>query len=163
MLFSLGSLDFSIRDLVELAGGLFLLVKASQGLYEYFCDLHYKEGIKHQKAKLWLVLVQIMLLDLIFSIDSVITAVAIADHYIVMAAAVVVSIIVMMIASEPVNYFINKHVRIKLLALLLVLLVSLMLICHGLSWNISEWYLYMVILILAVAILPPWKKWLKWT
>jgi predicted tellurium resistance membrane protein TerC len=58
-----------------------------------------------------------------------------------------------------VNYFINKYSRIKLLALLLLLLVGFMLICHGFGWEYSEWYLYGAILILAGVILPPWKKW----
>lgn len=160
-LFSLGPFDFSIRDLVELAGGLFLLVKSTQELYYYFSEHHQKKPInKQSQISLWVVLLQVMLLDVVFSVDSVITAVAIAEYYTVMAAAIIIAIIVMMLGSEPVNYFINRYVRLKLLALILILLVSLMLICHSLNWNVSEWYLYIAIMLLGLIILPPWKRWL---
>lgn len=159
VLFSIGSFGFSIRDLVELAGGLFLVIKAIHELYEYSQKHHDYKRKSH--SKFWWIIAQIVLLDVIFSLDSVITAVAIADFYTVMAAAIIIAIVVMMMASEPVNYFINRYTRVKLLALVLILLVGILLVLRGLNIEFSEGYLYVAIAILAVIILPPWRKWLK--
>lgn len=158
VLFTLGSIGFSIRDIVEFAGGVFLIVKALHELYEFFTQKKPHPN-KDSYAIFWLVIFQIVILDLVFSLDSVIIAVAIANYYWVMATAIVIAIFVMIVASEPVDYFIKKYVRIKLLALLLILMVGMMLVLYGLNIHFSEAYLYLAIGTLALFILPPWKCW----
>lgn len=158
-LFSIGSLDFSIRDLVEIIGGGFLVYKAIHELMEH-SRAQNDTSSSAKVALFWVVIIQIMIFDLIFSLDSVITAVAIAEYYTIMATAIIIAVIVMIVASEPVNYFIKKYVRVKLLALLLILLVGVMLMLHGFSIAFSEGYLYLAMALLAVVMLPPWKRWL---
>lgn len=159
-LFSIGSLDFSIRDLVEIIGGGFLVYKAIRELMEHSNSQNSESNRSTKKVLFWFVIIQIMIFDIIFSLDSVITAVAIAEYYTIMATAIIIAVIVMIAASEPVNYFIKKYVRVKLLALLLILLVGVMLILHGFSIAFSEGYLYVAMALLSIVVLPPWKRWL---
>ncbi len=134
----------SWRDLLMLAGGLFLLAK---GTFEIH---HTVEGEKREahasgSASFTAIIVQIMLLDVVFSIDSVITAVGMARHLPVMVAAVVISMAIMLFAATPVSAFINRHPTAKMLALSFLLLVGVALMADGLHFHIPRGYLYFAI------------------
>ena len=136
-------LALSWRDMILLAGGLFLIWKASS---EIFAEVE-GEGEEHgqggvAKATLAAVVVQIMVLDLVFSLDSVITAVGIADHLEVMIAAVVVAIAVMMVAAEPIAAFVAAHPSTKMLALAFLVMVGMALLADGLHFHIERGFIY---------------------
>lgn len=130
----------SWRDLILLAGGLFLLWKAST---EIFAEV---EGEAHETravaAGFGAVIFQIMLLDVIFSLDSVITAVGIAKHLEVMVAAVVVAILVMMVAAEPISDFVARHPSTKMLALAFLVMVGMALMADGAGFHIERGFIY---------------------
>ncbi len=131
---------FSWRDLILLAGGLFLLWKAST---EIFNEV---EGIEEEAysvaASFFSVIVQIMVLDLVFSLDSVITAVGIADHIEVMVAAVVIAILIMMAAAEPIANFVNTHPSTKMLALAFLVMVGMALVADGFGVHFERGFIY---------------------
>ncbi len=158
-LFTLGPMEFSARDLLMLGGGLFLLVKGLQELKDYYTHHHAAHKLP-KKLTFVSAITQIVLLDIVFSIDSVITAVAIANQYFVMAAAIIIAVVVMMLASEPINRFINRYARVKLLAIVFVILIGVILVLQGFEIVIPHYYLYLILAILAVIILPnwPWNK-----
>jgi predicted tellurium resistance membrane protein TerC len=136
-----GSIGISWRDIILIAGGLFLIWKAST---EIFAEV---EGEEHGapgavKATLTAVIIQIMILDLVFSLDSVITAVGIADHIEVMIAAVVVAILVMMVAAEPIANFVSAHPSTKMLALAFLVMVGMALVADGLHYHIERGFIY---------------------
>lgn len=131
----------SWRDMILIAGGLFLIWKAAT---EIFAEV---EGETHEaagptKATIRGVIVQIMILDLVFSLDSVITAVGIADHLPVMIAAVMVAIAIMMIAAEPIADFVSAHPSTKMLALAFLLMVGMALVADGLHHHIERSFIY---------------------
>ncbi|WP_418159225.1 TerC family protein [Benzoatithermus flavus] len=131
------------RDLVLGGGGLFLLVKGTMEIHQ-MAEGH-EEGSQAGTASLFAAIVQIVLLDIVFSLDSVITAVGMADDLPVMIAAVVIAIIVMLVASEPVSAFVNRHPTVKMLALSFLLLVGMALVADGLHYHIPRGYLYFAI------------------
>jgi predicted tellurium resistance membrane protein TerC len=134
-------LGLSWRDLTMLAGGLFLLYKASTEIFaEVEGDHHGPEG----KARLSLssAIVQIMLLNIVFSVDSIITAIGIADHIPVMAAAVIISTVVMMVASKPIANFVHAHPSTKMLALAFLVMVGMALVADGLHNHIERGFIY---------------------
>ncbi len=132
--------DFSWRDFILLAGGLFLLWKAST---EIFNEV---EGTRHRagraRATFTAVIFQIMLLDLVFSLDSVITAVGIADELAVMVAAVTVAIGVMMVAAEPISGFVENHPSTKMLALAFLAMIGMALVADGFGMHIDRGFIY---------------------
>ncbi|GHR93472.1 membrane protein [Helicobacter pylori] len=137
-LFTLASMSFSWRDVVLLVGGVFLAFKA---LVELKDQIYPKE--KHQKkAGFFITLIEIMFLDIVFSLDSVITAIGIAKHLEVMALAIILSVIVMMFFSKIVGDFIEKHYRVKTLAFVFLLVVGVFLFLEGLHLHINKNYLY---------------------
>ena len=140
-IFSIGAYDFSWRDLVLIAGGLFLLVK---GTREMHVDIegNHSEGGSAAANTMTSAIIQIALIDLVFSVDSIITAVGMADHVEVMIAAVAVAILVMYFASEPVAAFIERHPTTKMLALSFLLLIGAALIADGFHFHIPRAYLY---------------------
>jgi predicted tellurium resistance membrane protein TerC len=136
--------DISGRDLILLAGGLFLLYKATNEIHEQV------EGdADHERAvtasRFGQVILQIMVLDIIFSLDSVITAVGMADHLDVMIAAVVVSVAIMMWAAGPVADFVQRHPTVKMLALSFLLLVGMTLVADGIGFHVPKGYVYFAI------------------
>lgn len=136
----IGKLTLSIRDLTLIAGGIFLLIKAAQ---EILACIYHKEYAPQKNLRMfWLVVLQIMLFDILFSLDSVITAVGIARHYTIMAAAIVLAVILMMIASEPLSRFIMGNPRVKILALSILLFVGGELILVGFKVFISPEYVF---------------------
>jgi predicted tellurium resistance membrane protein TerC len=141
-IFSIGQYDFSWRDLVLIAGGLFLLVKGTREMHDDIEGEHDESGAKAVADSVTSAIVQIALIDLVFSVDSIITAVGMADHLEVMIAAVMVAILVMYFASEPVAAFIERHPTTKMLALSFLLLIGAALIADGFHFHIPRAYLY---------------------
>jgi predicted tellurium resistance membrane protein TerC len=140
-LFSIAGFEISGRDLVLLAGGLFLLWKS---VHEIHQRLEGEEGQSSAKvqAVFWSVIIQIMLLDIVFSLDSVITAVGMVDHIAIMIAAVVIAAIVMVFTSTPLGDYVERHPTVKMLALSFLLLIGFTLIVEGLHQHIPKGYIY---------------------
>jgi predicted tellurium resistance membrane protein TerC len=134
---------YSWRDIVLASGGLFLLYKGTQ-------EIHLEvEGERHLNnaatSSFMMVIAQIAVLDIVFSLDSVITAVGMAEHLEVMVAAVVVAIAVMMVAAEPIAAYIKNHPSVKMLGLSFLLLVGVALIADGAHFHIPREYIYFAI------------------
>ena len=140
-LFTLLNFDISGRDLILIIGGLFLLAKST---HEIHSKLEGEEDVNEAKGKATFlsVIIQITLLDIIFSLDSVITAVGMADHLGVMVTAVVIAVIFMMIFVGPVSNFVEDHPTIKILALSFLLLIGFSLVAEGLHQHIPKGYIY---------------------
>ena len=143
-LFTIAEFDISIRDLVLIVGGLFLLGKGTTEIHQSL-EGEEEEGSTGGTASFASVVVQIMLLDIVFSLDSVITAVGMAQALEVMMAAVVIAVGVMLFASGPVSNFVNGHPTVKMLALSFLLLVGVALVADGLHFHIPKGYLYFAI------------------
>jgi predicted tellurium resistance membrane protein TerC len=140
-LFTLFGHAFSGRDLILLLGGLFLLAKATFEIHEKL------EGEEHQgparaPVSFGAVIVQIMLLDVVFSLDSVITAIGMARQLWVMVTAVVLAVGVMLVAARSISEFVNRHPTVKMLALSFLLLIGFSLVADGLGQHISKGYIY---------------------
>lgn len=140
-LFSIAGHGFSGRDLVLLLGGLFLIYKATTEIHEKI------EGDEHEERKLNApsfksVIVQILLLDIVFSLDSVITAVGMADHVIVMIIAVIIAVLIMLVAADPISNFVNKHPTVKMLALSFLVLIGVSLLVEGMGGHVEKAYIY---------------------
>jgi len=139
--FSVLGFGISGRDLILLSGGLFLIAKSTH-------EIHQKlEGVEGQssarvRAAFWSVIIQIMLLDIVFSLDSVITAVGMVDELSIMIAAVIIAAIVMVFTSTPLGNFVERHPTIKMLALSFLLLIGFTLIVEGLHQHIPKGYIY---------------------
>ncbi len=140
-LFTVLSNEISGRDLILLIGGLFLLGKAT---FEIHDKLEGEEGHASKKvaASFGGVIVQIMLLDVVFSLDSVITAVGMVDEVAVMIVAVVIAVGVMMLAAGPISSFVETHPTLKILALSFLLLIGVNLVAEGLDQHIPKGYIY---------------------
>jgi len=140
-LFTILGEEISGRDLVLIVGGLFLLTKSTREIHE---RLEGEEGGTSVKVRpsLKSVLIQIMFLDIVFSLDSVITAVGMADHLGVMVAAVVIAVGFMMVFARPVSEFVERHPTVKMLALSFLLLIGVALIADGLNQHIPKGYIY---------------------
>jgi predicted tellurium resistance membrane protein TerC len=142
-LFTLFGNPISIRDLVLIGGGLFLLVKGTMEIHDAMEGRSEDESIDTKPSAVFgYVIAQIAIIDIVFSLDSVITAVGMVDHIPVMIAAIVIAVIVMLVASNPLGNFIDKHPTIKMLALAFLILVGMALIADGLDYHIERGYLY---------------------
>ncbi len=140
-LFTIITLEISGRDIVLIAGGLFLLGKSTLEIHD---KLEGEEGrsARQIRTSFIAVIVQIALLDIVFSLDSVITAIGLANQLFIMVAAVVAAVIFMMVFAGPLNEFVERHPTIKMLALSFLLLVGLTLIVEGLDLHIPKGYIY---------------------
>jgi predicted tellurium resistance membrane protein TerC len=140
-LFVLFGHELSGRDLILIAGGLFLLAKST---HEIHGRLEGEEGSASARARVSFtsVLVQIMLLDIVFSLDSVITAVGMVDELAVMVAAVVIAVLIMMLSAGPISDFVHRHPTVKILALSFLLLIGLSLLLEGFDHHIPKGYIY---------------------
>lgn len=140
-LFTVLRQEISGRDLILIVGGLFLIFKATREIHE---RLEGEEGDANARvaAGFSAVIVQILLLDIVFSLDSVITAVGMANHLAVMITAVVLAVGVMMWAAKPIGDFVARHPTIKMLALSFLLLIGVSLIAEGLNVHIPKGYIY---------------------
>ncbi|MEZ5959727.1 MAG: TerC family protein [Hyphomonadaceae bacterium] len=134
---------FTIKDLILFGGGLFLLVKGTQEIHSAVQGSHHEEA--EAKSKFTDVLVQLAVINIVFSLDSVITAVGMTDLLVVMILAVVISTVVMAVAAEPLANYIEKHPTMKMLALAFILLVGVALVADGLGFHIPRGYLYFAI------------------
>src|SRR5689334_2917444 len=143
-IFSIAGYDFSWRDLILIAGGLFLLVKGTREMHHDIEGGEEEEGSTGARVvdSMGSAIVQIAVIDLVFSIDSIITAVGMAEHVEIMIAAVAVAILVMYFASEPVAAFIERHPTTKMLALSFLLLIGAALIADGFHFHIPRGYIY---------------------
>ena len=142
-IFTVGDFDVSGRDLILLGGGLFLIAKATTEIHGSLeGQEHHAGGGGAAKAAFGAVIVQIVLIDAVFSLDSVITAVGMADEILVMIAAVVIAIGVMLIAAGPLAKFVEQHPTVKMLALSFLLLIGFSLVAEGLHFHISKGYIY---------------------
>jgi len=137
----LEKLSMSGRDLILIIGGLFLIYKSTTEIHEKLeGDEH---AAKNPKVHTFTgIITQILLLDIIFSLDSVITAVGMADHVGVMIAAVIVAVGIMLFASGAVSNFVNNHPTVKMLALSFLLLIGISLIAEGFENGIPKGYIY---------------------
>jgi len=130
------------RDLVLLFGGLFLIYKAVNEIHGSLEGGEEIHGPKHMASALPLVIAQIAIIDIIFSLDSVITAVGLAEHLWVMVAAIVIAIGVMMFAARSIGDFVEKHPTVKMLALAFLVLVGVALVAEGTGHEMPKGYLY---------------------
>lgn len=144
-LFSYHDLSFSARDLIMLFGGLFLLFKATVELNERLEGKDSDNPVQRKGARFWGVVAQIVVLDAIFSLDSVITAVGMVDHLAVMMAAVVIAMSLMLLASKALTRFVNSHPTIVILCLSFLLMIGFSLIAEGFGFPIPKGYLYAAI------------------
>jgi predicted tellurium resistance membrane protein TerC len=141
-LFSLWSHEISGRDLILILGGLFLLYKSTHEIHARLEGEEEEHTGRRRKAAFGAILIQIALLDIVFSLDSVITAVGMVDQVSVMIVAVVVSVIIMMVAAGPISAFVNRHPTVKILALSFLLLIGLSLLLEGFDHHIPKGYIY---------------------
>tara|TARA_B100000929_G_C15478361_1_gene410290 strand:+ start:872 stop:1591 length:720 start_codon:yes stop_codon:yes gene_type:complete len=140
--------ELSWRDIILVAGGIFLLIKST-------LEIHHKvegqqgtveiNGKKKATMSFSSAIVQIVLLDLVFSFDSILTAVGLTDQIILMVIAVIVAIIVMMIFAKPVGEFVNNHPTIQILALSFLILIGVMLIVEGAHYHVPKGYIYFAV------------------
>ena len=139
-IFTIGK-EISGRDLILIIGGLFLIAKSTHEIHE---KLEGEEGGASAKvaASFTAVIIQILLLDIVFSLDSVITAVGMAEQVSIMILAVVIAVGVMLISSAPISAFVEKHPTVKMLALSFLLLIGVSLIGEGLDQHIPKGYIY---------------------
>jgi predicted tellurium resistance membrane protein TerC len=133
--------EISGRDLILIVGGLFLLAKATYEIHDKLEGEH-GHAAKQAVASFTSIIVQIMLLDIVFSLDSVITAVGMADRLSVMVAAVIVAVAIMMLSAEPISAFVHRHPTVKMLALSFLLLIGLSLLLEGFDQHIPKGYIY---------------------
>jgi predicted tellurium resistance membrane protein TerC len=140
-LFSLIGHELSGRDLILVLGGLFLLAKST---HEIHGGLEGEEASRGGRAAASFagVLVQIMLLDVVFSLDSVITAVGMVDDLWVMVTAVIAAVVIMMVSAEPISAFVHRHPTVKMLALSFLLLIGLSLLLEGFDHHVPKGYIY---------------------
>ncbi len=143
-LFSVGTFDVSFRDLFLFFGGLFLLYKAITEIHEMFVA-HKQEEVVARSANQWVVIGQIMVLDIVFSIDSILTAVGLTQVYWIMATAITIAIILMIFMSRPLHSFIEKNPSVKMLALAFLVLIGTVLVADGLHYHIDRKYIYAAI------------------
>jgi len=134
--------EISGRDLILFAGGLFLLVKSVNEIHGALEGVEQAHGSVKLRANLLAVAIQIGLVDIVFSLDSVLTAVGLADHLPVMVAAIVVAVFVMMFLARPIHEFIERHPTIKILALAFLILIGIALIAEAFDFHIPKGYLY---------------------
>lgn len=144
-LFSVAGFSFSGRDLIMAVGGMFLLAKGTMELHERLEGGHDEDGRRIGHAVFWQVIAQIVVLDAVFSLDSVITAVGMVEHLSVMMIAVVVAMIVMMVASRPLMDFVNRHPTVVILCLGFLLMIGFSLVIEGFGYHIPKGYLYAAI------------------
>ncbi|MCB9854404.1 MAG: TerC family protein [Phycisphaerales bacterium] len=159
-LFTLFEHGFSGRDLIMLVGGLFLIAKATYEIHHNIEGPDEKDvEMKKAVASMGAALMQIVVIDIVFSLDSVITAVGMADSIYIMIAAVVISVGIMLAAAGPIGNFVNRHPTMKMLALAFLILIGVMLVADGLGQHVSKGYIYFAMAFsLSVELLNMWAR-----
>ncbi|MDT0687542.1 TerC family protein [Autumnicola psychrophila] len=142
---SMEGFDLSWRDIILIAGGIFLLVKSTLEIHHKVEGQEEGEHAVKKISSFSSAIVQIVLLDLVFSFDSILTAVGLTDEIILMVIAVVIAIIVMMIFAKPVGEFVNNHPTIQILALSFLILIGVMLIVEGAHYHVPKGYIYFAV------------------
>lgn len=142
-LFYLDGFGVSVRDLFFLSGGIFLLLKGTLEIHNEFAAASQPKPKKYSSSLS--IIIQIALLDIVFSFDSILTAVGLTDHFWIMATAIFIAILLMLIASGPLSGFIARHPTIKMLALSFLLLIGVVLIADGMHYHIPRAYIYFAI------------------
>ncbi len=145
--FSIIDLDFSWRDIILLGGGLFLLAKSTMEIHHKVEGVENRPGVdqKGPVKSMASILFQIVLLDLVFSFDSILTAVGLTDNLPVMIAAVIISIVVMMVFAGKISAFINKHPSLQILALSFLILIGFMLSVEAFDQHVPKGYIYFAV------------------
>ncbi|HEY8943064.1 MAG TPA: TerC family protein [Polyangiaceae bacterium] len=141
-LFDILGRGVSGRDLILLFGGLFLVGKAVYEIHDKLEVQHEEKGVSGRRASFQGVLIQILLLDMVFSLDSVITAVGMAPAIIIMMIAMVIAVGVMLVFAGPISAFVERHPTMKMLALAFLLMIGVMLVAEGMGQHISKGYIY---------------------
>jgi len=142
-LFALFGNEISGRDLILLAGGLFLIWKATGEIHEMYEDHGKPQGSAAAVgATFGAVIGQVIVIDLVFSLDSIITAVGMVDDVRVMIAAVIASVALMMVAAGPIGRFVSQHPTVKMLALAFLIMIGMALIADGLEFHVPKGYIY---------------------
>jgi len=154
--------EFSWKDIILLAGGLFLIYKATHEMHAEIEEPPEESLAKTAGAAFSAIIVQIILIDMVFSIDSIVTAIGMAQHVEVMIAAVIVAVALMFVASGPISNFVSKHPTTKMLALAFLLLIGVSLVADGLGFHIDKGYIYaamgFAVLVEAVNIIAKQRK-----
>ncbi len=141
-LFGVAGHPFSGRDLILLGGGLFLIFKATWEIHDKLEADHADARGGGGRATFAWVLVQILLLDIVFSLDSVITAIGMAEQISIMVIAMVVAMVVMLVSAGAVSGFVERHPSVKILALAFLLLIGVMLVAEGMGQHVPKGYIY---------------------
>ena len=141
-LFTAMGREVSGRDLILIVGGLFLIAKATFEIHSKLEGAEHHAGAAKAKTVLWAVVAQIMVVDIVFSVDSVITAVGMVQHVEVMIAANVVALLVMLWASTPISDYVDRHPTIKVLALAFLVMIGGNLIIEGMGYHVPKGYTY---------------------
>src|SRR5262245_34254019 len=130
------------RDLILIGGGLFLIAKATWEIYDKLEAEHPATTAPRRRGVFLGVLIQILVLDLVFSLDSVITAVGMANHVPIMVTAMVLAMVVMLLSANPIGGFVERHPSVKILALAFLLLIGVMLVAEGMGSHVEKGYIY---------------------
>jgi len=130
------------RDLILLGGGLFLIFKATWEIYDKVEAGHHEQTATAARAAFTWVILQILVLDIVFSLDSVITAVGMANDLAIMVTAMVIAMLVMLLSAGAVSRFIDRHPSLKILALAFLLLIGVMLVAEGMGTHVEKGYIY---------------------
>lgn len=141
-LFTIFGNDISGRDIILIIGGLFLIYKSTHEIHSQLESTEDEKQISKKSLRFFPALIQIAILDIIFSLDSVITAVGMADHLEVMVIAIILAVLIMMVASKGISDFVEKNPTIKTLALAFLILIGIALIADGLDFHIPKGYIY---------------------
>src|SRR5690606_17863005 len=144
-LVQLGGFSFSGRDLILITGGFFLLFKGTFELHDRIEGRTQHASGSRLHAGFWVIVTQIVILDAVFSVDSVITAVGMVDHLVIMMAAVVIAMAIMLVASKPLTAFVNAHQTVVILCLGFLLTIGFSLVADGFSFHVPRGYLYAAI------------------
>jgi len=141
-LFTIYDYPFSGRDLILIIGGLFLMAKSTHEIHQTMEEPPEEIELKNKKSSFTSIILQIAIIDIVFSLDSVITAVGLAQHVPIMVIAIVASVVVMMFAAKSIGEFVDAHPTIKMLALSFLILVGVALLGEGLHFHIPKGYIY---------------------
>jgi predicted tellurium resistance membrane protein TerC len=141
-LFSLFEIDFTGKGIILILGGLFLIYKSTKEIYHKTEIANSHEAELPKKGNFSKLLGEVIILDLVFSVDSIITAVGMVDELWVMYTAVIVTVIIMLFASKPISEFISKHPSFKVLALCFLMMIGVSLIAEGFHFEIPKGYIY---------------------
>lgn len=140
-LFTFSGVDFSGKGIILIVGGIFLIYKATKEIY-HKTETVTQENKTATKATFGKLLGEVILLDLVFSVDSIITAVGMVNELWIMYTAVIITVLIMLIASKPISEFIKKHPSFKILALCFLMMIGVSLIAEGLQFHIPKGYIY---------------------